>query len=104
MLAMAPTPEEPMNKSELVRVVAKHSDVRGEVVKDVINSLWDVMAMTLAVEEDITIRGFGKLEPRVRPPVQLKNPQTGEPILVSERRTVVFLPSTRLKGRLNGEL
>ena len=91
-----------MNKSDLIRAVSRKTRIRGEVVDEVIDAALDLMAMSVSLEEPVNLRGFGKFEPRVRPPARLKHPQTGAPLPVEERRTVVFLPSPNLKGRMNG--
>ena len=93
-----------MNRSEVIRAVARKSQVRVPIVDDVLSTFFDVVTMNLSVEEEVSLRGFGKFEPRSRPPVTLKNPQTGDPIPVDERKTVVFLPSPNLKEKLNAPL
>jgi nucleoid DNA-binding protein len=90
-----------VNKSDLVRMAAKRTSVTIPVADDVINAFLDLVVLNLATEQEVSIRGFGKFEPRMRPPVTLKRPTDGEPIDVEARRTAVFLPSMTLKERLN---
>jgi nucleoid DNA-binding protein len=90
-----------VNKSDLVRMAARRSSVTVPVADDVITTFLDLVARSLATEQVVTIRGFGKFEPRIRPAVTLKNPTDGAPIEVDKRRTAVFLPSMTMKNRLN---
>lgn len=92
-----------MNKSEIVRMVAKSTNIAIPAVDEVVNSFLKFLTLNLAVGEEVTVRGFGRFEVRPRPPVTLKNPRTGEPIEVPARNTVVFLPSGKLKERMNGD-
>lgn len=90
-----------MNRSELVRLVARQTRVELNVVEEVVDNLLELVALTLAVDEEIALRGFGKFRPAKRGPTVLKNPKSGEPIEVGPRRTATFVPSTLLKERLN---
>ena len=92
-----------MNKGEIVKAVARRKGITISTAHDVVEDFFDVAKTSLAVGEEVTVRGFGRFELRDRPPVTLKNPRTGDPILVPPRQTVVFLPSMTLKARLNGD-
>lgn len=92
-----------MNKSDLVRMAAKRTSVTIPVADDVITAFLELLVLNLATQQGVSLRGFGRFEPRVRPPVKLKRPTDGEPIDVGARRTAVFLPSTSLKTRLNAD-
>lgn len=91
-----------MNKSELVHLVARTTKVRTDVVEEVLDTAIAMMVRSISDEESVTLRGFGRFQPRARPAVRLKHPQTGAPLDVDIRRTVVFLPAPLLKERLNG--
>lgn len=93
-----------MNRSELTSMVARKTDVPRPVVEDVLVAFLDLVALHLAVDEDVTLRGFGKFQTQKRPPVKLQNPHTGDPINVPARRTAKFVPSMILKERLNSPL
>lgn len=92
-----------MNKSEIVKAVARQTNIEAPVVDEVLASILKLVVLNLAVGEAVMMRGFGRFECRDRPPTTLRNPRTGEPIPVPARTTVVFLPSALLKGRVNGD-
>lgn len=93
-----------MNKGEIVQVVARTTNTKPPVVQEIFDTILRILVLTLAVGEEITLRGYGRFEPRARPPTTLKNPRTGQPIHVPARTTVVFLPSSNLKDRMNGDI
>jgi DNA-binding protein HU-beta len=92
-----------MNRHELVHIVARQTNVDVEVVEDVLQNFINVLTLTLSVDEEVVLRGFGKFKSTVRPPAQHRNPRNGESIMVGSRRTASFVPSVGLKGRLNSD-
>jgi nucleoid DNA-binding protein len=91
-----------MNRSELVTLVARQSRVEPQVVDNVLGYTFDLIALTLAVDEEVALRGFGKFKPVHRSEASLRNPRTGEPVPVGPRMSARFTPSSLLKKRLNG--
>lgn len=92
-----------MNKSDLLRAVASKEGCSIKEVERVIDSFLDVISLSLALEEDVSIRNFGKFEVRHRAEVTRMNPRTGEPIAVPAKRGLGFKASPQLKDRVNGK-
>lgn len=61
----------------------------------------DVIGTSLACGEPVSIRNFGKFEPRTRSAVTRRNPVSGEEMKVPSRIGVGFVPSPSLKERIN---
>lgn len=59
------------------------------------------VAASVACGEPVSIRKFGKFEPRRRSEVTRRNPKTGIEIHVPSKNSVAFLPAPALKERLN---
>jgi len=55
------------------------------------------MADALTSGKVIELRGFGSLEVKERKAYKARNPKTGEPLIVPERRRVSFRPGQELK-------
>lgn len=89
-----------MNRSdivdELVLLGTEPEDARLAVDR-VLNAI----SRSLACGERVTIRNFGKFEPRNRRPVIRKNPVSGEPIDVPEKVSIGFVAAPALKERVN---
>lgn len=92
----------PANQQAVVDRVAALCDTTPAEVHDVVVAVFSAIAENLADGTTVLIRGFGRFEPRQRRAVTRRNPKTGEDMKIDERFTVAFLPSTSLKGRLNG--
>lgn len=90
-----------MNRSDLLRAVANDTKLPTAQVELVVDSLLNVIALSLSAGEDVGIRRFGKFERRIRRPVVRRNPRTGEEISVPERHTVAFIPADAIRDRLN---
>lgn len=90
-----------MNRTEMVLAIARNRRIKTAVVEDVVEAFLDLLVLNMAVDEDVTIRGLGRFETRLRPPVKLRNARSHEPVDVAPRRTMIFKPSMKVKERLN---
>lgn len=91
-------------KFELVQAV--YGELGGFSKKeaaDLVDQVFELMKETLARGEMIKISGFGNFVLRDKRQRQGRNPQTGEPIVISSRRVLTFKPSQLLKEDLNDE-
>jgi len=68
---------------------------------DLVDTVIESMAERLEEGEDVLITGFGKWEVRSKMERPGRNPATGEPMVVSARKVVVFKPSRALRERMN---
>lgn len=94
--------DEVMTKAEIVQ--ALYSRVGGFSKKesaDVVDLIFEMMKETLGRGEKIKISGFGNFVLRDKKQRPGRNPQTGEPIQISERRVLTFKSSQVLKQALN---
>ena len=69
----------------------------------VVDSLLEVIKKTLENGEDVLISGFGKFYVKDKRRRRGRNPQTGNDLMLAERRVVRFRCSPVLKGKVNGE-
>ncbi len=93
-----------MTKAEIVQ--ALYSQVGGFSKKesaDIVDRVFEMMKETLARGEKIKISGFGNFVLRDKSSRPGRNPQTGDPITISERRILTFKTSDKLRKSLNQE-
>jgi DNA-binding protein HU-beta len=90
-----------MNRTEMVDIISRQRSVDAPVVDDVLRAFLELVLLSLAVGEPVTIRGFGRFDQKIRPSANLKHPRTGAPIATGERRTISFRPSKKAKVALN---
>lgn len=95
-----------MTKADIVNAV--YTDAGGGYSKkesaDLVDDVFETMKETLARGEKIKISGFGNFVLRDKRRRQGRNPQTGEPIVITERRVLNFKASQLLKQALNADL
>src|SRR5262249_47331029 len=68
---------------------------------DIVDMVFEMMKETLGRGEKIKISGFGNFVLRDKRQRPGRNPQTGDPIKISERRVLTFKASQILKQALN---
>ncbi len=91
-----------MTKAEIVQ--ALYSKVGGFSRKEsaeLVDLVFEMMKETLGRGEKIKISGFGNFVLRDKRQRPGRNPQTGQPIRISERRVLTFKASQILKQALN---
>jgi integration host factor subunit alpha len=91
-----------MTKAEIVQ--ALYSKVGGFSRKEsaeLVDLVFEMMKETLGRGEKIKVSGFGNFVLRDKRQRPGRNPQTGEPIEISERRVLTFKASQILKQALN---
>ena len=91
-----------MTKAEIVQ--ALYTRVGGFSKKesaDIVDMVFEMMKDTLGRGEKIKISGFGNFVLRDKRQRPGRNPQTGDPIKISERRVLTFKASQILKQALN---
>ena len=93
-----------MTKSEIVNAV--YSKVGGFSKKeaaDIVELVFETVKETLGRGEKIKISGFGNFVLRDKRQRRGRNPQTGQPLTITERRVLTFKASQILKSILNPE-
>jgi integration host factor subunit alpha len=91
-----------MTKAEIVQ--ALYSRVGGFSKResaDIVDGIFEMLKETLGHGEKIKISGFGNFVLRDKRQRPGRNPQTGDPIKISERRVLTFKASQILKQSLN---
>src|ERR1051325_5058720 len=91
-----------MTKADIVQAVyTKLGGFSKKESADLVDLVFETMKQTLARGEKIKISGFGNFVLRDKRNRQGRNPQTGDPIVITERRVLNFKPSQILKHGLN---
>jgi integration host factor subunit alpha len=91
-----------MTKAEIVQALyARVGGFSKKESADIVDLVFEMMKETLARGEKIKISGFGNFVLRDKRQRPGRNPQTGDPIKISERRVLTFKASQILKQVLN---
>ena len=91
-----------MTKADIIeRVCEEVGGFSKKEAADVVEIVFELMKNTLAEGQKIKISGFGNFVLRDKRQRQGRNPQTGDPIVITERRVLNFKASQILKHALN---
>jgi integration host factor subunit alpha len=91
-----------MTKAEIVQAVyTKLGGFSKKESSDLVDLVFETIKETLGRGEKIKISGFGNFVLRDKRQRQGRNPQTGDPIVITERRVLSFRASQLLKQALN---
>jgi integration host factor subunit beta len=91
-----------MTKSDLIERLCLDQKLPKGKAELLVNSIFDCLEQALRRGERIEIRGFGSFEIRRYKAYQGRNPKTGVPVSVEEKRLPFFKVGKELKERVNG--
>ncbi len=92
-----------LTKSNIVDSVYERTELTKKEAAEYVNEVLELMKETLESGEEIKVSGFGKFEVRHKEERMGRNPQTGDEIMIPERKVLRFKVSQVLKDELNGE-
>lgn len=92
---------QPMNRSDLVRLLAKHNTrLDEEILNRYVDVVFESIADALAEGRRVEIRGFGSFWTKERRERMSRNPRTGESVFVPQKRVPAFRAGRLLRERL----
>jgi DNA-binding protein HU-beta len=89
------------NRRELVAAVAEKTGSSQKTVNEVLDSVFDVFATSVANGEKITIPGWLAVERTDRAARTGRNPQTGETIQIAAGHSVKLTAGSKLKAAVS---
>ncbi len=90
-----------MNKSDLVREVARVAGLSREVRETAVSAVFERITEALVKGERVELRGLRTFEVRQRPARAGRNPKTGAPVEVPPRKVPFFKMGKELRAILN---
>ena len=92
---------EPVNRAELVRLVAKEVGITKAESEKVLDAFLDAISVSLEEGKRVRLSGFGQFSVRRSKRDKFRNPRTGGRVSTVARPTVRFKPSATLKQAMN---
>ena len=86
-----------MNKAELVSAIADDSGLTKADAKRFVESFCDVVSNVVATGEKVSMVPFGSFSLKTKNARTCRNPKTGEPVEVPEKKVLAFTPSKTAK-------
>jgi DNA-binding protein HU-beta len=90
-----------MNKGELVDKIAENADVTKKQADAILTAILDSVMEAVAVEDKVTLVGFGSFESRKRQAKEGRNPRTGETMTIPETTVPVFSAGKLFKEKVS---
>ena len=89
-------------KADIVQTLIDQAEIPKQEAKTLVEAVFELMKETLESGEDILIRGFGKFALKKKSPRKVRNPITGEGLMLNARKIVYFKSSRILREKMNG--
>ena len=93
--------ENTITRVQLTEAVYQEVGLSRNESADLLESVLDMIADTLANDETVKISSFGSFSVRSKGERIGRNPKTGEEVPILPRKVLVFRPSQVLKARIN---
>jgi len=90
-----------MTKADIIESVYERVGFSKKESAEIVELVFDMLKETLERGDKVKISGFGNFQPRYKRARPGRNPQSGQPIEITARRVVKFVPSQVLKAALN---
>jgi integration host factor subunit beta len=91
-----------MIKSELVaRLAQRYPHLYHRDVERIVSTVLDEVARALSGGRRVELRGFGVFSVKLRSSRTGRNPRTGQPVSVGQKRAPFFRTGKELRERLN---
>ena len=90
-----------LTKDLIVKAVADETGFPIRQSDEIVETLIELIKMSLASGEDVLISGFGKFCVKEKRQRRGRNPATGEDMMLDARRVVTFKCSGQLRDKIN---
>ena len=90
-----------MNKTDLIEVVIKETELKKKDATAAVDAVFAGIEKALVEGDKVQIIGFGAFEVKVQAAREGRNPATGETSQIPESKTVTFSAGKALKDKVN---
>lgn len=89
-----------LTRANLVEKLCSHFGFTRIQVEDIIENFFEIIVASLEQGQSVHLSGFGNFILRNKKNRPGRNPKTGQPVDILERRVVTFKAGNRLKGHI----
>ena len=90
-----------MNKTQLIDAVAKESGLKKRDVEVAVENFINIIMAEVANGEKVQVTGFGSFERKERGERTIRNPRTGEDMVVPPSKSPSFAAGSIFKEKVN---
>ncbi|MDQ5986324.1 MAG: Integration host factor subunit alpha [Syntrophus sp. SKADARSKE-3] len=92
-----------LTKREIIKSIYENMDVPRHECSRIVESVFEIIKEELENGNMVKISGFGQWNVRQKRARKGRNPQTGEAMIIGERKVVTFKASQVLRDGFNGD-
>ena len=89
-----------LTRAQLADALFDQLGLNKREAKDFIDAFFELVVAELAQGKSVKISGFGNFEVHTKTARPGRNPQTGEPVVISARKVVTFRASSSLRQQI----
>lgn len=93
-----------MNKTQLASVISQNADISLAKAEKTVSAILDGIINTLTQGGSVSLVGFGSFGTKKRSARKVRNPQTGEEIMLKETLIPFFKVGKKLKDTVDSTL
>lgn len=90
-------PNKVIRKVDLAMKIAAQTDLDERAARSILNLILSLIIASIKRGEKVNLTGFGAFDVRKKKRRTMRNPQTGEPLVVPAHKSVGFVPGQNLK-------
>jgi len=90
-----------LTKSHIIDSIAEQNGFPKNRSSEIIETLLEIIKMSLESGEDVLITGFGKFCVKEKRERKGRNPATGDAMMLAPRKVVTFRSSGKLREKIN---
>ncbi len=92
-----------LTDDDLISAVYDKVGVSRKQAMDLVDLVFETVKEELCAGKNLKITGFGLFKVRQKKERMGRNPRTGTPMMIAERRIMTFTPSRILRNGINGK-
>lgn len=92
-----------LTKAGIVDYIYEKTDKNRAEIKELVESVLDIMKTAIKKDHALLVSGFGKFEAYDKKARKGRNPQTSDTITLPPRKVVVFRLSRKFRAEINPE-
>ena len=89
-----------MNKAELIGAISDKSGLNRNDAESALNAFIECVQNTVAGGDRVALPGFGTFQPTLRKARTARDPRTGAPMQIPERKAAKFTVGTKFKAQV----
>ncbi len=93
-----------LTKDHIINSIRNHIEPSKTKSTELFESVLEIIKTNLGNGKDVLISGFGKFCVKEKDSRRGRNPQTGEDMILDERKVIVFKWSGKLRDKMNGDV